>query len=188
MSPDVVIPGRGLQPAGPESIIANAVPAMSKKSAGILMYKGSADDLHFLLVHPGGPFWAKKDLGAWSIPKGEYLEAEDALAEAIREFQEEIGFVPVGEFLALGELAQPSRKIVKAWAVEGDFDPGALKSNQFEIEWPPRSGRKKSFPEVDRAEWFAPVQARTKILKGQSGFIDRAIAAIGSPARSSLPG
>ena len=148
-----------------------------KRSAGILMYRGEADALELLLVHPGGPFWAKKDLGAWSIPKGEYELGEDPLAVAKREFQEELGAPgPDGVYRALGEIAQRSRKIVAAWAVEGDFDPAALKSNSLELEWPPKSGRKQSFPEVDRAVWFAPDAAREKILSGQADFIDRLVA------------
>ena len=146
-----------------------------KRSAGILMYRQSPEPL-LLLVHPGGPFWAKKDLGAWSIPKGEYEAGEDPLAVAKREFCEELGVEPLGDFQDLGELVQPSRKVISAWAVEGDFDPQTLKSNTFELEWPPKSGRRQSFPEVDRAEWFAPAQARRKILPGQSAFIDRLLA------------
>src|SRR5262245_52566631 len=115
---------------------------MAKRSAGILMYRGEGAALELLLVHPGGPFWAKKDQGAWSIPKGEYGEGDDAFAVAKREFAEELGSPPPqGEFIALGELMQPSRKIVVAWALRGDFDPASLKSNRFELEWPPRSGR-----------------------------------------------
>jgi len=147
-----------------------------KRSAGILMYKQSGEELLLLLVHPGGPFWAKKDLGAWSIPKGEYEAGEDPLAVAKREFGEELGAEPRGEFQVLGELVQPSRKVIVAWAVEGDFDPGTLKSNTFELEWPPKSGRRQSFPEVDRAQWFALDEARRKILPGQSAFIDRLLA------------
>jgi predicted NUDIX family NTP pyrophosphohydrolase len=133
-----------------------------------------------LLVHPGGPFWARKDLGAWSIPKGEYAEGEDPLAVARREFAEELGAEPAGDFWELGELVQPSRKVVTVWAVEGDFDVAGLKSNTFELEWPPKSGRKAQFPEVDRAEWFAPDQARQKILSGQREFIDRLMARVGA--------
>jgi predicted NUDIX family NTP pyrophosphohydrolase len=144
-----------------------------KRSAGILMYKRAGGEIRLLLVHPGGPFWARKDLGAWSIPKGEYEPGEDPLAAAKREFAEELGAEPRGEFIELGELVQPSRKLITAWAVEGDFDTRALKSNTFELEWPPKSGRKQTFPEVDRAEWFSVAAARKKILPGQSGFIDR---------------
>jgi predicted NUDIX family NTP pyrophosphohydrolase len=144
-----------------------------KRSAGILMYKRAGGDMRLLLVHPGGPFWARKDLGAWSIPKGEYEPGEDPLTAAQREFAEELGAEPRGEFLELGELVQPSRKLITAWAVEGDFDTRTLRSNTFELEWPPKSGRKQMFPEVDRAEWFSVADARKKILPGQSGFIDR---------------
>jgi predicted NUDIX family NTP pyrophosphohydrolase len=153
---------------------------MAKRSAGILMYRRAGPSVEVLLVHPGGPFWAKKDLGAWSIPKGEYSEPEEPRAVALREFEEETGVRPTGHLLPLGELVQPSRKLVSAWAAEGDFDVGALKSNTFELEWPPKSGRKASFPEVDRAEWFSPADARRKILPGQSGFIDRLLAALGA--------
>jgi predicted NUDIX family NTP pyrophosphohydrolase len=153
---------------------------MPKRSSGILMYRRATGGLELLLVHPGGPFWARKDLGAWSIPKGEYSQGEDPLAVARRELEEETGARPQGDFLPLGEVVQPGRKIVTAWAVEGDFDPAGLKSNLFDMEWPPKSGRKQSFPEVDRAQWFSPADARQKILKGQSEFITRLLAAIGS--------
>ena len=151
---------------------------MPKRSAGILMYRQPLAGLELLLVHPGGPFWAKKDWGAWSIPKGEYSEGEDPLTVAKREFEEETGARPEGEFRGLGKFVQAGRKIVTAWAVEGDFDPATLKSNEFELEWPPRSGRKASFPEVDRAEWFSPAAARRKILPAQSEFIARLVTAI----------
>jgi predicted NUDIX family NTP pyrophosphohydrolase len=153
---------------------------MPKRSAGILMYRGTADAIEVLLVHPGGPFWAKKDLGAWSIPKGEYSESEDPLAVAIREFEEETGASPRGRFLPLGEVVQPGGKTVTAFAVEGDFDPVRLKSNLFELEWPPRSKQRKSFPEVDRAAWFAPAAAQQKILPGQREFIARLLELIGT--------
>ncbi len=151
---------------------------MAKRSAGILMYRNRHPGPEVLLVHPGGPFWAKKDFGAWSIPKGEYVEGEDALATAAREFEEETGVRPRGDFIPLGELAQPSRKIVTAWAVEGDFDVAMLKSNTFELEWPPRRGRRVSFPEVDRAEWLSLPDARQKILTGQRDFLARLSAII----------
>jgi len=154
---------------------------MAKRSAGILMYRGSPPRLELLLVHPGGPFWARKDLGAWSIPKGEYAEGEDPLAVAKREFAEELGRAPPqGEFVSLGELVQPSRKLITAFALEGDFDPATLTSNRFELEWPRGSGRKQSFPEVDRAAWFAPAKAREKIQPGQAPFIDRLLERLGS--------
>jgi predicted NUDIX family NTP pyrophosphohydrolase len=154
-----------------------------KQSAGILMYRGSPPALELLLVHPGGPFWAKKDLGAWSIPKGEYEDGEDPLAVAIREFTEELGTRPINgptKVLSLDELAQPSGKLVSAYAIVGDFDPAHLKSNDFEMEWPPKSGRMQSFPEVDRAAWFAPAEAREKILPGQEPFIDRLLSKLGA--------
>ena len=153
---------------------------MPKRSAGLLMYRGSGADLALLLVHPGGPFWAKKDLGAWTIPKGEYAPDEDPLAAAQREFAEETGARPHGKFLPLGEIAQAGGKRVTAWAVEGDFDPATLVSNMFELEWPPRSRRKRSFPEVDRAAWFSPDEAREKILAGQRVLIDRLVKLLAS--------
>ena len=153
---------------------------MAKQSAGILLYRGRGPALRLLLVHPGGPFWAKKDLGAWSIPKGEYQEGEDPLAVARREFEEEIGSqAPARDAIELGELAQPSRKLVTAYAIEGDFDANTLKSNLFEMEWPPKTGRLQSFPEVDRAEWFSVGEAREKILPGQRPFIDRLLERLG---------
>jgi predicted NUDIX family NTP pyrophosphohydrolase len=159
---------------------------MPKRSAGILMYRGDGQGLALLLVHPGGPFWAKKDLGSWSIPKGEYSGSEDPLGVALREFEEETGTRPSGDFKPLGELVQPSRKIVTVWAVEGDFNPEQLRSNTFELEWPPRSGRNATFPEVDRAAWFSPSQAREKILPGQAEFIARLIEAVGISGLSPL--
>jgi predicted NUDIX family NTP pyrophosphohydrolase len=152
---------------------------MPQRSAGILMYRRGEAGLELLLVHPGGPFWARKDAGAWSIPKGEYAPPEAARAAALREFEEEVGIRPLGEFSPLGEIVQPSRKIVAAFAVEGDFDPGDLKSGTFELEWPPRSGRKARFPEVDRAAWFSVEQAREKILPGQREFIARLVGLLG---------
>ena len=143
------------------------------------MYRGAGADLAVLLVHPGGPFWARKDFGAWSIPKGEYAADEDPLLVAQREFAEETGVRPRGKFRPLGDVTQAGGKHVIAWAVEGDLDPAALVSNLFELEWPPRSGRKRMFPEVDRAEWFAPDEARAKILAGQRPFIDRLVELIG---------
>jgi predicted NUDIX family NTP pyrophosphohydrolase len=144
-----------------------------KRSAGILMYRREGDDFLLLLVHPGGPFWAKKDFGSWSIPKGEYAEGEEALAAARREFTEETGCKPEGEFQPLGEITQSGGKRVAAWAVSGDFDPQTLTSNRFEMEWPPRSGQIRSFPEVDRAAWFTVAEARERLLRAQTTFIDR---------------
>jgi len=140
---------------------------MAKLSAGLLMYRRREGGLEVFLVHPGGPFWAKKDLGAWSIPKGEYAEGQDPLSAARREFEEETGFVAVGELLELGAVKQAGGKMVSAWAFEGDCDPADLRSNVFEMEWPPRSGRMAEFPEVDHAEWFSLAEARERILQGQ---------------------
>jgi predicted NUDIX family NTP pyrophosphohydrolase len=149
---------------------------MPKYSAGFLPYRVTASgQLEVLLVHPGGPFWARKDDGAWSIPKGEYQpDAEpDALAVAEREFAEELGTQPPqGDRLPLGELKQPGGKRVTAWAIECDLDVSKATSNTFEMEWPPKSGRLQSFPEVDRAAWFSLTMARVKLLKGQLPFID----------------
>ena len=154
---------------------------MTKRSAGILLFKERGAGLRLLLVHPGGPFWAKNDEGAWSIPKGEYDEGEVPLAVARREFDEELGSpAPAGGVIELGELVRPSRKQITAYAIEGDFDPSSLKSNRFEMEWPPKSGTMQSFPEVDRAEWFTPDEARIKILPGQRPFIDRLLKRLGA--------
>jgi predicted NUDIX family NTP pyrophosphohydrolase len=146
---------------------------MPKFSAGLLMYRRRDGSLEVFLVHPGGPFWAKKDLGSWTIPKGEYLEGEDPLQAAQREFQEETGFTAGASFTALGDLKQPSGKILTAWAFEGDCDPAQLKSNTFPLEWPPRSGRQTEFPEIDRGAWFPIEAAREKLLPGQRPLLDR---------------
>lgn len=148
---------------------------MPKRSAGLLMYRRRNDLVEVLLAHPGGPFWTKKDLGAWSIPKGEFDSEEDSLAAAKREFAEETGIVPEGDFMALGEVKQAGGKIVTAWAVEGDCDASSLKSNMFSVEWPPRSGRMAEFPEVDRWEWFSVDEARERILAGQKAFLKRLV-------------
>ena len=152
---------------------------MPKRSAGLLLYRRAGDALEVLLVHPGGPFWAKKDDGAWSIPKGEYDDGEDPLAVAKREFAEEVGAAPQGAFADLGEVVQGGGKRVRAFALEGDVDVSRLQSNTFELEWPPKSGRKQTFPEVDRVEWFAPDVARRKILAGQLPLIERLLALVG---------
>jgi predicted NUDIX family NTP pyrophosphohydrolase len=144
-----------------------------KRSAGILLYKRDGDGIRVLLVHPGGPFWRNKDAGAWSIPKGEIDEREDPLAAARREFTEETGIALSGDFLSLGEIRQKGGKIVTAFAHCRDIDPGAIKSNTFECEWPPRSGRRQTFAEIDRAEWFDPATARTKINAGQAVLLER---------------
>ncbi|HLL29222.1 MAG TPA: NUDIX domain-containing protein [Xanthobacteraceae bacterium] len=151
---------------------------MPQKSAGILMYRRHHGAAEVLLVHPGGPFWKKKDDGAWTIPKGLVEAHEDALAAARREFQEETGAMPAGEFMPLGEFRQSSAKTISVWAVEGEFDPAALESNSFSLEWPPRSGRMQEFPEIDRAAWFLPAAARRKILKGQRAVLDALFARI----------
>ena len=146
---------------------------MPKHSAGLLLYRLKDRGLEVFLVHPGGPLWAKKDLGAWSIPKGECSEGEDPLAAARREFQEETGLAIHGEFIELGTIRQAGGKLVTAWALEGDCDPAELKSNLFEMQWPPRSGRIAEFPEVDRGSWFTMHEARDRILLSQRPLLDR---------------
>jgi len=160
---------------------------MTRRSAGILMYRMGEEQLEVLLVHPGGPLWANRDRGAWSIPKGEYEAGEDPLTAARREFREELGSEVTGAFAALGSLVQRSRKEVTAFAVAGDFAVAALKSNTFEMEWPPRSGRKRQFPEVDRAQWFGVAEARQRILPGQAPFIDRLLRFIAVDDRGDGP-
>jgi len=146
---------------------------MAKKSAGLVMYRVRNNQLEVLLVHLGGPFWAKKDEGAWFIPKGEVGPAEDEFTAAKREFQEETGIEPYGAFIALGSVKHKGGKIVRAWAFEGDCDPTSISSNTFTIEWPPRSGNKQAFPEIDRAQFVSVEQARAKIYAGEFNFIDR---------------
>jgi predicted NUDIX family NTP pyrophosphohydrolase len=147
---------------------------MPKTSAGLLLYRLTPGGPEVLLVHPGGPFWARKDEGAWSIPKGEHDEREDPRAAAIRELEEELGTAPeLGDLHDLGEVRQKGGKVVRAYAAPGDFDPDTLSSNTFEMEWPPRSGRRQAFPEVDRAAWFPPEQAKAKINPAQAEFLDR---------------
>jgi len=141
-------------------------------SAGILLYRSLATGLEVFLVHPGGPFWAKRDLGAWSVPKGEVDGDEDLLEAARREVREETGASVVGEFIELAPLRQPGGKVVHVWAVAGDVDASSITSNTFSIEWPPRSGKSQTFPEVDRAGWFALDEAREKLLPGQRPFLD----------------
>lgn len=151
---------------------------MPRTSAGILLWRNEPDGVRVLLVHPGGPFWIKKDLGAWSVPKGEYEAHEDALAVARREFAEEVGGLPEGKVIALGDVKQKGGKVVTCFAVQGDFDVAALRSNTFEIEWPPRSGKRQTFPEVDRAGWFSLSEARERINPAQAVFLERLAAAI----------
>ena len=147
---------------------------MPQRSAGILLFRRGGDGLEVLLVHPGGPFFARKDDGSWSIPKGLYEDGEEPLAAARREFEEELGSpCPGGDALELGEIRQKNGKRVTAWAIEGDLDAASIVSNTFELEWPPRSGNLQTFPEVDRAAWFTLDAARTKILAAQASFLDR---------------
>lgn len=144
---------------------------MPKISAGILLYRLNNSDPEVLLVHPGGPFWKKKDKGTWSIPKGEIEPNEDLLQAAIRETEEETGIKSQGKFIALSPLKQKSGKIIHAWALQGNFEPSDFKSNAFEIEWPPKSGKKKAFPEVNETSWFSTGEAKLKIVPGQIPFI-----------------
>jgi predicted NUDIX family NTP pyrophosphohydrolase len=152
---------------------------MEKYSAGLLLFRWRRETLEVLLAHPGGPFWAKKDAGAWSIPKGEHADSEDPLSAAKREFREETGFAIDGNFIPLGEVKQPSGKRVSVWALEHDLAPERIKSNTFEMEWPPRSGRTQEFPEVDSAAWFPLPLAEEKLLKGQVEFLARLVAHLG---------
>jgi predicted NUDIX family NTP pyrophosphohydrolase len=157
-----------------------------KISAGLLLYRHRGE-LEVFLVHPGGPFWTKKDAGAWSIPKGEIGAGEEPLQAAQREFLEETGFPIGGEFRPLELLKQSGGKSVHAWAVEADCDPSELRSNLFSLEWPPKSGQTREFPEVDRAAWFTIPQAREKILKGQIGFIDQLVSLVGNMNQLETP-
>jgi predicted NUDIX family NTP pyrophosphohydrolase len=155
---------------------------MARLSAGFLLYRRRTGRLEVFLVHPGGPFWAKKDEGAWSIPKGECAEGEEPMAAARREVAEETGVVVAGDLLLLGEVRQASGKRVVAWATEMDFDPGAVRSNTFSMEWPPKSGKLREFPEVDRGDWFPIAAAKTKLLAAQVAFVDRLVAELGQPS------
>jgi len=152
---------------------------MPRTSAGILLHRAGAAGREVLIGHMGGPFWAKKDAGGWSIPKGEYGPGEDAFAVACREFEEELGTpVPATVFLPLGELPTTSSKVLTVWAADGDLDATAAVSNTFSLEWPPRSGQVQEFPEIDRAAWFPVEEARTKLVKGQVPFLDRLLEAL----------
>jgi predicted NUDIX family NTP pyrophosphohydrolase len=147
---------------------------VARHSAGILLYREGVDGLEVLLVHPGGPFWAKKDLGAWSIPKGECDDAEDPLACALREFEEETGApLEASDPIELGTIVQRGGKKVTAWALAGDLDVDSVRSNTFTMQWPPRSGREAEFPEIDRAEWFGLDEARAKLVPAQAELVDR---------------
>jgi predicted NUDIX family NTP pyrophosphohydrolase len=153
---------------------------MARRSAGLLLYRRRDGAVELLLVHPGGPLWARRDAGAWSIPKGEVGEGEEPRAVALREFEEETGHRPPrGELVALGEVRQRGGKVVTAWAAAGDLDPASIVSNTFTLEWPPRSGNRREFPEVDRAGWFDPATARGKLLAAQAELVDRLLAALG---------
>lgn len=157
---------------------------MAVTSAGLLLYRRTGGELEVLLVHPGGPFWRRKDLGAWSIPKGEANSDEDLLRAAQREVEEELGAAVEGPMTPLGVVRQRSGKLVHAWAVPADFDPAQLRSNTFEIEWPRGSGAKQAFPEVDRAAWFPIPEARRRILPAQAPLLDRLLEVLGATAAS----
>ena len=165
---------------------------MKKQSAGILLYKVTKGNLTVLLVHPGGPFWARKDAGAWSVPKGEFSDDEAPEAAARREFGEELGMpLPSGTLMELGDVRMSSGKIIYAWALEGDLDMSAIKSNTFTMEWPPKSGQQQTFPEADKAAWFDMTSAQTKINTAQSTFLHRLaeklqVAVIQLPTQASL--
>jgi len=154
---------------------------MPKAAAGLLLYRRHPAGIEVLLAHPGGPFWSRKDVGAWSIPKGEIDPGEDPVAAARREFREEIGLEVTGPVAPLGQQKQGSGKLVRIWASEGDFDPAQLRSNTFEMEWPKGSGRTQTFPEVDRAACFALDEARRRILPGQAPFLDALLTLVGPP-------
>jgi predicted NUDIX family NTP pyrophosphohydrolase len=156
-----------------------------KKSAGLLMYRDEGGTLQVLLAHPGGPFWQARDEGAWTLPKGEYEDAEQALAAARREFAEETGFAVTPPFIALGEVVQKSGKRIMAWAFAGDCEPSRLRCNSFEMEWPPRSGRRQSYPEIDRVAWLDLVQARRKINPAQRALLERLETAVAAQRSNS---
>ena len=144
-----------------------------------MLFRQRDKKVQVLLAHPGGPFWSRKDQGVWTIPKGLIGPSESLLSAAQREFAEETGYRPGGEAIPLGSAKQPGGKVVHMWAIEEDWDPADLQSNTFEMEWPPRSGRRQSFPEIDRASWFGIVEARLKILKGQAAFLDHLLETLG---------
>jgi predicted NUDIX family NTP pyrophosphohydrolase len=160
---------------------------MARKSAGLLMYRRRAGQVEVLLVHPGGPFWAQKDEGAWSIPKGEFTDEESPLEAARREFQEETGFAPSGVFHPLAPIKQAGGKMVHAWAVEGNLDADAVHSNTYKLQWPPHSGQWRDYPEVDRAAWLPLPQARIKLLKSQLPLLDQLEHLLGNARQASQP-
>jgi predicted NUDIX family NTP pyrophosphohydrolase len=159
----------------------------AKQSAGILLYRFRDGEPEVLLVHPGGPFWAKKDAGAWSIPKGEIGDGEEALLAAQREFAEETGTALQGEFAPLQPVRQKGGKTIQAWAIEGDLDAAAVHSNLFSMEWPPKSGRQQEFPEIDRAQWFTIAAGRSRLNPGQAPLLDQLEAALISRRRWPFP-
>jgi predicted NUDIX family NTP pyrophosphohydrolase len=161
-----------------DHMLHNLQQARPLQSAGLLLYRCKDDRLEVLLGHPGGPYWIKRDAGAWGIPKGSINSGEAPLEAARREFTEETGHKPLGEVIELGTVKQTGGKIVHAWGMAGDWDPTTVKSNMFEMEWPPRSGRRRWFPEIDRAAWFDVARARVKILKSQAPFIERLFDAV----------
>ena len=164
------------------TLAVDPTPSRSARSAGLLLHRRVGGALEVLLVHPGGPVWARRDAGAWSIPKGEYAPEEEPLAAARREFAEELGSVPPeGETIELGEVRQKSGKRVRAWAIAGDLEPDRIHSNRFTMQWPPRSGRIQEFPEVDRAAWFGLERAREKINPAQVALVDRLVAELERP-------
>jgi predicted NUDIX family NTP pyrophosphohydrolase len=158
-----------------------------RTSAGILLFRRRELQLEVLLGHPGGPFWSKRDSGAWTIPKGELDPDEDPLTGAIREFEEETGYKPEGEFIELPSITQAGGKIVVAWAVQGDLDPSSVQSNTFPLEWPPRSGKVVQFPELDRAEWFLIAEARIRLLASQRPLLDSLLDALEATPRTERP-
>jgi predicted NUDIX family NTP pyrophosphohydrolase len=162
---------------------------MQKQSAGILLYKRTDNGIEMLLVHPGGPYWAKKDAGVWSIPKGEFAKGEEPLSAAVREFSEELGYpLPEGELVPLGQARQSSGKIVHAWALQADLDASTVKSNTFTMEWPPKSGRQQEFPEIDKAEWFTLAAAPQKLARGQLPLLKMLAEYLGVTIDETQPG
>jgi len=161
---------------------------MMKQSAGILLYRDRGQGIEVLLVHPGGPFWVRKDAGAWSIPKGEFLEEEAPYEAARREFTEELGLpVPEGETKELGSVQQSGSKIVFAWAINADLDTDKIKSNTFDLEWPPKSGQMKQFPEIDRAGWFTLDIAQARLVKGQVPLLQKLVDTLGIELPAATP-